>query len=128
MALVDVREVAEAHVQALKIPEANGKKFMLVEDAYWITDIGDTLKNLYGNQGYDPATQQVSKCLLGCAALFGGDAKTMYDGWGMQMKFDNSMSKETLAIKYRPIKDTIKDMVDCLIQTGYIPDMRKVKA
>ena len=62
------------------------------------------------------------------AALFGGDAKAMYDGWGLQMKFDNTLSKETLAIKYRPIKDTMKDMVDCLIQTGYIPDKRKVKA
>ena len=56
---------------------------MLVEDSYWMTDMGDTLKELYGNQGYDPANQQVSKCLLGCAALFGGDAKAMYDGWGM---------------------------------------------
>ena len=46
---VDVREVAQAHLQALKVPEADGKKFQLCENAYWITDIGECLKELYGN-------------------------------------------------------------------------------
>ena len=38
------------------------------------------------------------------------------------MNFDTSLSKEILGLEYRPIKGTLKDMVDSLIQSGYITD------
>jgi len=34
-ALVDVRNVAEAHLQAILRPEAAGKRFMLVGESFW---------------------------------------------------------------------------------------------
>ena len=82
------------------------------------------MKDLYGKQGYDPAHQQIQKCVLGCASLFDGEAKTMYNLWGVQMKFDNSLSKSVLGLNYRSQKDTLRDMVEALIATGYMPDKR----
>jgi nucleoside-diphosphate-sugar epimerase len=35
VALVDVREVAEAHLQAMKRPEAANKRFLLVNESVW---------------------------------------------------------------------------------------------
>ena len=37
LACVDVREVAQAHVAALKSDEAQGKRFILVNDTYWMS-------------------------------------------------------------------------------------------
>ena len=34
--LVDVRECAEAHLQALKRPEAANKRFVLVNESVWL--------------------------------------------------------------------------------------------
>ena len=34
---VDVREVAQAHVAALKSDEAQGKRFILAENTYWMS-------------------------------------------------------------------------------------------
>lgn len=101
MGTVDVRDVADAHVLALKVPEANGKSFQLCENAYWMTQIGENLHKMYKNQGYDPAFQQVPKCLLGCASIFDGEAKTMYDMWGVEMNFDNSSTKSILGINFK---------------------------
>ena len=45
--LVDVRDVAEAHLQAVKVSKAAGKRFMLVEGSHWFTEIGQTLNKNY---------------------------------------------------------------------------------
>lgn len=42
--VVDVRDCAEAHLQALKRPEAAGTRNILVHSSLWMTDIGAILK------------------------------------------------------------------------------------
>jgi hypothetical protein len=37
--MVDVRNVAEAHLQAILISEAAGKRFILVNESYWFMDL-----------------------------------------------------------------------------------------
>jgi hypothetical protein len=63
--------------------------------------------------------------MLGCASLFDGEAKGMYDMWGLEMQFDNSLSKQVLNIEYRQFETTLKDMGDSLIASGYIPAPKK---
>jgi hypothetical protein len=36
LGIVDVRDVALAHVRALQVKESNGKRYMLVENSYWM--------------------------------------------------------------------------------------------
>lgn len=47
MPIVDVREVAFAHLQALKVPEARNKRFILSSGSVWFKDIASALKNHY---------------------------------------------------------------------------------
>ena len=39
MTLVDVREVALAHVQAIKVEEARNRRFILVNNSMWFGDM-----------------------------------------------------------------------------------------
>jgi hypothetical protein len=41
------------------------------------------------------------------------------------MTFDNSQTTKTLGINFIPIKQSLHDMGDTLIETGYIKDKRK---
>lgn len=43
MGLVDVRDVAQAHLEGIKKPAAANKRFILVENAYWFSKVGDML-------------------------------------------------------------------------------------
>ena len=45
---VDVRDVAEAHLNAITIPEAAGHRFILCESCYWFKDIADFLRESHG--------------------------------------------------------------------------------
>ncbi len=38
--LVDVRDVAQAHVNAIKSDEAQGKRFIVCNESIWFVDIG----------------------------------------------------------------------------------------
>ena len=51
MPIVDVRDVAKAHLQGILVPEAANKRFMLVSEACWFKDVGVNLDNIYGSQG-----------------------------------------------------------------------------
>ena len=57
--------------------------------------------------------------------MFDSEAKGMYDMWGVEMAFDNSSSKSILGINYKSNQTSLKDMVDALIASGYIPAPKK---
>ena len=53
--VVDVRDVAQAHVQAIlpdKLAISNGKRYIIVEGSYWMKDLVAILKEEFKKFGY----------------------------------------------------------------------------
>jgi nucleoside-diphosphate-sugar epimerase len=44
---VDVRDVAHAHLQALKVPEAANKRFILCKESLFFKEIGTILRKTW---------------------------------------------------------------------------------
>lgn len=51
---VDVREVARAHFNACKVPEAAGKRFLLQSDEKTKKEFAAILKNMFEPRGFKP--------------------------------------------------------------------------
>lgn len=49
-ALVDVRDVAEAHLNAIKVPEAAGKRYLLTTETHYYVEIGQWLHAKHGDK------------------------------------------------------------------------------
>ncbi len=47
MQIVDVRDVAQAHLQAIKIEGAKNKRFILSSDSVWFKEMADVLREKY---------------------------------------------------------------------------------
>jgi dihydroflavonol-4-reductase len=60
--VVDVRDVAEAHLKAVQIEEAKGKRFILISENLWLVEIGEILNKKYGYY-YNVNSTEVSKCM-----------------------------------------------------------------
>jgi nucleoside-diphosphate-sugar epimerase len=45
--LVRVEDVSRAHLQAIKVPEAAGQRFVLNEKCYWNREIAQSMANVY---------------------------------------------------------------------------------
>lgn len=60
--VVDVRDVARAHILALQKPAevVNGKRFILSGDSYWFKDMAGMLSNTFESQGYKIPKREVS--------------------------------------------------------------------
>ena len=59
--IVDVRDVAQAHLLAIKVPEAANKRIILIEGTYRWKDLSDTLRGHFG-EAYPFKTEEMSEC------------------------------------------------------------------
>ena len=124
MSIVDVREVAEAHVQCIKRDEAQGKRFALVSRMLWMQEIGRTLHGQFAHMGYSIPTGLASYCLVRTIGCCRADARNIAANWGKEVNVSNKRSKEVLGINYRPEEDSLREMAESLMDKGIIRDRR----
>lgn len=125
--VVDVREAAAGHLQALKRPEAANKRFLLVNKSVWMKDLAEILKVEFKPQGYSVTTSELPKVMAQFSSLFLTELKVVMKEWGIELKADNTASREVLGIEYRPLEKTVIDMVHSMWATGILADKRKKK-
>lgn len=98
----DVRDVANAHLRAIQVPEAANKRILVHGDAATKDELCDILTNLYGSKGFTP----------GCSTIDDVGAQGVIN--------DNSISKNILGMDYISIETTLKDMTDAMIESGVV--------
>ncbi|XP_074314855.1 phenylacetaldehyde reductase-like [Silene latifolia] len=96
---VHVKDVAEAHIRAFEIPSANGR-YILSETVAHFSQIVDILQELY------PTLKLPHKCM---------------DDQPFQPTYQISKDKaRSLGIEYIPLRETLKEAVDFLIEKKLI--------
>lgn len=98
---VDVRDVALAHVKAIEVADAGGKRFFITNGFISDKDIADTIRQTHPQlesklPSPDPSTKNQPP----------------------KYSFDNTRSRELLGIQYLPWTKTVSDMVDSLLAAG----------
>lgn len=109
--MVDVRDVALAHMNALKKPEAANKRFLCVNESVWFKDLIMPIADRYKPEGWPVPTE--------VAAAPEGDYKVL--------RCDNSASKQILGMQYRAASETMLDMASKMIELGAVskPDAQE---
>jgi len=110
--VVDVRNVAAAHVEALLRPEANGKRFILDggEPMVAVNDILEKCRQMFPQYLFEDAPG--SK---------GWDEKRWGAKQPTQPSLDNTRSKTVLGLNYIPVNQTIYDSVAAIVNKGFVP-------
>lgn len=97
---VDVRDVALAHVKAIEVADAGGKRFFITNGFVSDKDIADTIRQTHPQLESKLPSPDSSKTQ---------PAKYSYD---------NTRSRELLGIQYLPWNKTVSDTVDSLLAAG----------
>lgn len=117
--MVDVRDVAKAHIKAGFTPDANGRHILVSEDAT-LLDLGKILKKNFGDQ-YPFPTKEAPKLIFWLISpMFGFTRKWVTKNLGCKISFDNSFSKENLGITYLPLEQTVKDHFQQILDDGLL--------
>ena len=125
--VVDVRDVARAHVLALENPNATGNRFILASKSYWMLEVAQVLEKEFKPQGFKIPTRTIGKCPLHLASLWDRQVRLMMNYIGYEMRVNNQKSIDVLGIKYTDAEESIKAMAYALIEIGTVKDMRKKK-
>ena len=119
-AVIDVRDVAAAHIAAMTSPEAAGKRHILVSDSLWMKDIAQTLRDEFASQGYKISTSQAPYCLIWLASWFSSMAGMILRALNSQPSYDNTRMRTVLHVTPRPVKQTIIETAYSLIERGLV--------
>jgi dihydroflavonol-4-reductase len=124
--IVDVRDVATAHINAGFTPEASGRHIVVSEEAT-LLDFATILRTHYGD-GYPFPRIQVPKFLCWVMApMLGITRKYVRKNVGIRIKFDTSYSKQDLSMSYIPIEQTVLDHFQQVIDDGLLRKPRSEK-
>ena len=104
--MVDVREVAFAHVQAMKIPEAANRRFILNNATVKWADLAKPLQETYIPLGW-PLTTEI-------------DTNPSADEAYTNVAYDNRASREVLGVQYRDYRESVTEMAAAMIALGTI--------
>jgi nucleoside-diphosphate-sugar epimerase len=106
---VDVREVAFAHIQAARTPEAHGRYILADRQMISFADIAKILRTVH-KRPYLLPTHQIPDWLVKLIGrFFGLTQEYIRNHLGIRFAVDNHRSVEELGVVYRPIQETLID-------------------
>lgn len=121
LGLVDVRDVAEAHFQAGINPNANGRYITCGHNTN-LLELGLALQPKYG-QKYPLPKSALPKWLLMIVGPFTNKLFTrefIRKNVNVPWKADNSKIKNELGVTFRPMRETMEDAFQALIDEGVL--------
>ncbi len=118
--IVDVRDVADLHVRALKAPNMAGERFIASGRFMKLREVADVLRAELGPQAAKVTTRKVPDWLVRVAALFSPLAKAVVGELGSVRNQSPAHAKAMLGWATRPEEQSIVDSARSLIELGIV--------
>ena len=118
--VVDVRDVADLHVRALKAPNMAGERFIASGRFMKLREIADVLRAELGPLAHKVPTRNVPDWLVRVAARFNPLARAVVSELGSVRHQDATHAKAVLGWATRPVEQSIVDSARSLIELGIV--------
>ncbi len=117
--LVDVRDVARAHILAATGPSVSGR-YILVSESMAVIGMSRILTDLFDHRFPFPKSTLPKWLFYLIGPFMGFSYKYVRDNVGIPLKFDNSKSIKSLGINYKPVSSTLKDHIEQLVKDSIL--------
>jgi nucleoside-diphosphate-sugar epimerase len=117
--VVDVRDVASAHIKAGFAPEASGRHIIASGEATFL-GLANILRKQFGDAYPFPRKQAPKFLVWLLAPRVGLTRKFVSRNVGYHAKFDNSYSKADLGMSYLPVEQTVKEHFQQILDDGLL--------
>ena len=123
-ALVDVRDVALAHIAAMEKQEAAGNRHIIVSNNMWMKEIAEVVSREFQPQGYKIKLWVMPKVGVWFAKFALPLSRLVYPVLGVVSTYSNAKMKNNLGVEPRDIESSILDTCYSLIESGAVPKTR----
>ena len=117
-AIVDVRDVATMHVDAIKNDSTKGERIIASSGTKSFIDIAKLLKSTYPKSKVKSA--KAPTFLIHFLSLFDGSIKAILPQLGKPMNVSGAKANRLLGISFIPVDVAIKESATYLIKNGFI--------
>jgi nucleoside-diphosphate-sugar epimerase len=114
--IVDVRDVATAHLLAMTAPQAAGKRFICNNEFFWLREIALVLENEFAGRGYRIPTRPLPDFAMRLMGLFDGGIRRLVPSLGQRTELSSELLQNTLDWQPRPVREAIVDTAESLIE------------
>jgi dihydroflavonol-4-reductase len=114
--VVDVRDVAAAHVAALTHPEAPGRRFIVSAGSLSLRDIAKELREAFPELARRPPRLTIPSGPIRLAARLSRRAAMLAAELGEAKRLDAGPAREILGLEFRPPKEAVNALAESLIR------------
>jgi len=118
---IDVRDVADAHYNAMMMPEAAGRRYLCIGEYAWMLDTSKILHEA----GYKTPTKKLPNFMVHILGMFDKTVRMIKSGLGVKTACSNERLRIELGIEPRSLKDMTLSMAESMVEFGVVtPKMR----
>jgi dihydroflavonol-4-reductase len=118
--VVDVRDLAELHVRALRTPGLDGERFIASGRFMTLREIADLLRAELSAQAHRVTTLDVPDWVVRVAARFHPMARAVVGELGSRRHHDGSHTQAVLDWATRPVEHSVLDAARSLLELGLV--------
>ncbi len=118
--VVDVRDVAAAHILAMEAPEAAGERFLVTGNFMMLRDMGDAIRAAEPEHSGKVPRRNMPSFLFRLIALFVPEAKNVLTELGVRRRISAEKAKSVLGWTARPGREAIMDTARDLVAKGLV--------
>ncbi|MFE7075242.1 SDR family oxidoreductase [Streptomyces sp. NPDC057620] len=120
--VVDVRDVAEAHVAAMTAPDAAGQRFLVASDepAIAMKEIGAILRSTLGDAAKHVPTRSIPNAVVRLSALFKAEFKPVAADLGYAKRVSNEKARTLLGLRPRTSREAIVAAAESMIAKSLV--------
>jgi dihydroflavonol-4-reductase len=116
--IVDVRDVAAAHIAALESSVSDGQRYICCSgETLWYSQIADILRAEFGARGYTIPSHVLPDCPISDPT----SPLALY--WDKRFELSNAKIRKDLGLSFIPAKESILQMAHSLIDNGMLPNL-----
>jgi dihydroflavonol-4-reductase len=115
LSVVDVRDLAAAHVAALTVPSAPGERFLATGTFLWMAEIARMLRDGLGAAADRVPQRVLPNALVNMFALVMPQLRMFRHDLGQRRDADDSKARRVLGFSPRPVEETLFDCAHSLL-------------
>ncbi|MDP6689765.1 MAG: NAD-dependent epimerase/dehydratase family protein [Alphaproteobacteria bacterium] len=120
ISLVDVRDVAAAHIAAMTAPGAAGHRYICSTEFRWMSQIAEQLNTEFGPSGRPVPTRVLPNFAVRLVALFDPTVRRIVPDLEQQRDYDSSALRRDLNWQTRPMDESVRATAESLIELGVV--------
>lgn len=118
--IVDVRDVAAAHIAAMTVPEAAGRRYLCALPQVWFSDVAKILDQRFGPEGYKIPTGTLPDLVVRLIAMVNPVIRGIAPLLGVERHIDNSRIRAELNWTPHSVEEMVIASGESLIAQGVV--------